>query len=168
MFRFFITVFVAALLSGCGKAPGPSGSEAAIAYGQQALAKGSYEAAIGWFSSALESDPNSAAAYRLRAEAYYMMAETMAALPKEGYGAERAADTPVTQLEKAIADATKATDLDPRDAAAYLVRAKAQHRKGGAGTKDKAVADCDKALELAADGPVAAEAKKLREQIRGG
>ena len=44
----------------------------------------------------------------------------------------------------------------------------AQHRKGGAGTKDKAVADCDKALELAADGPVAAEAKKLREQIRGG
>jgi tetratricopeptide (TPR) repeat protein len=133
--------------------------------GQRALEKGSLDSAIGWLGSAIQREPNNAVAYRLMAKARYLKAESMG--EPQGLGAERAVDTPASLFNRAIEDATKAIELDPKDAEAFLIRAQAQHRKGGDEAKSGALADCKKVLELAPDGPVAEEAKKLRDQIGG-
>jgi tetratricopeptide (TPR) repeat protein len=167
MYRSLLLIAVVVLLPGCGTAPTTaSTAEVSLANGERALENGSYEAAIGWLSSAITADGNNAAAYRLRAKAYCRKAEGAPKL--QGMAAAKAAETPAQVFDQAVADATRAIELDPRDAEAYLVRAQAQHRKGGDKAKELALADCDKALELAAQGPVAAEAKKLRDAIRGG
>src|SRR5262249_23227162 len=129
MYRLFLLLAAAALLCGCGTAP-PTASTAEIclANGERALEGGSYDAAIGWLTSAIEADGKSAAAYGLRAGAYCRRAESMPA-KFEGMAAEKAAETPARVLDNAIADATRAIELDPRDAGAYLVRAQAQRRK---------------------------------------
>ena len=170
MVRFIGLLAVAVLLPGCGptavtsvpSAP-PPGQE--LANAERSLANGSYEAAIGWLDGAIEKDPKNAAAYRLRAKANFAKAEKLE-MPK-GFGAEKIVETPAKLLESSIADATKAIELDPKDAEAYLLRAKARQRQGSDKAKEQAAADCDKAVELAGEGAVGAEAQKLREGLRG-
>jgi tetratricopeptide (TPR) repeat protein len=166
MYRFWILLTVTVLLPGCGTAvPSPSEAQVCFANGERALGLGSYEVAIGWLSSAIAADPKNAAAHRLRAKAYVLKAEGMK--PLTGMAAQKTAETPEKVVDNAIADATTALELDPRDAEAYLLRARAQRRKGGDKAKEQALADCDKALELATSGPLADEAKKVRDEIRG-
>jgi tetratricopeptide (TPR) repeat protein len=165
MVRCGILLAAAVLLCGCGKSSGPSEAEVCFANGERALGLGSYEVAIGWLSSAIAADPKNAAAYRLRAKAYY---RKLGGMPKlEGIAAEKSAETHAGVLEHALEDANTAIQLDPRDAEAYLVRARARIRKGDDKAKEQALADCDKAAELAAAGPVGDEAKALRQEISG-
>src|SRR5262249_18359219 len=114
MYRSLILLAVAVLLPGCGTAvTTASTAEIGLANGERALQVGSNEAAIGWLSSAITADGKSAVAYRLRAKAYCRKAEGMPKL--EGMAAAKAAETPAQVLDQAIADATTAIELDPRD-----------------------------------------------------
>jgi tetratricopeptide (TPR) repeat protein len=171
MGRYSGLIIVIALAAGCSTNPNATSppAEVELTNGQRALEKGSYDSAVAWLGSAIAREPNNALAYRLRAKANYLKASGMTE-PKDGLGAERAADSPEKAFDRAIADASKAIELDPKDAEAYLVRAQARHGKRGKGKGsdedvDSARADCKKALELAPEGPLADEAKKLQEQL---
>src|SRR5262249_54961281 len=130
MQRIWILLLILVLLPSCGpSAPSQSEAQVYFANGERALGLGSYQVAIGWLSSAIAAEPKNAAAHRLRAKAYVLKAEGMK--PLTGMAAQKTAETPEKVVDNAIADATTAIELDPRDAEAYLLRARAQRRKGG-------------------------------------
>ena len=106
-------------------------------HGWACLDKGKYDDAIADFDKAIALDPNDAAAYGNRGNAYYSKGE----------------------VDRAIADFDKVIALDPNDAIAYDNRGVAYEKKGD---KEKAIADFRKALEIA---PSFQEAKAALERL---
>ena len=86
-------------------------------HGWACLDKGKYDDAIADFDKAIALDPNDAAAYGNRGNAYYSKGE----------------------VDRAIADYTKVIALNPNDAKAYYNRGNAYDDKGEV---DRAIADC--------------------------
>ena len=92
-------------------------------HGWACLDKGKYDDAIADFDKAIALDPNDAAAYGNRGNAYYSKGE----------------------VDRAIADYTKAIALDPKLVQARYNRGIAYRKKGD---KEQAIADFRKALEI--------------------
>jgi len=92
-------------------------------HGWACLDKGKYDDAIADFDKAIALDPNDAAAYGNRGNAYYSKGE----------------------VDRAIADYTKAIALDPNFADAYTNRGVVYYEKGN---KEQTIADFRKVLAI--------------------
>jgi len=127
--------------------------------GTQAYFLGEYDAAIRYFTEALESEPDVGEVYNRRALAYHEKGEYDRALADYEQALEHQSDPAmvynnraityldVGELDKARADLGKAIELDPRLGKAYFNRALVH---AGLGDYDAAIADLGQALQYPA------------------
>jgi tetratricopeptide (TPR) repeat protein len=102
----------------------PNDAQSYFNRGKANIAKGQYDQAISDYTKAIELNPNSAEAYRLRGDAYLFF---------KG------------QLDLAISDYNKVLEIRPKDSGTYLNLGVAYGNKG---QYDLAISDFNKALEI--------------------
>jgi tetratricopeptide (TPR) repeat protein len=121
--------------------------------------RGEYEAAIADFTEALNLDPDMQAAWMLRGRALYASVSYVYSMGENFSGVDTTiilgAVVPQEKkavYDRAIADFTQATRLDPNNAKAYIERGGAYSAKGD---YDRAIADYNQALRLDPNNAVA-------------
>ncbi len=150
-----LLILVAFLVVSCGSPvpttlPALEDAQAYVERGDSLSEEGQYVEAIDHFSAAIELEPDYAEAYFLRGRAHYDYASRVI-VEATGQGTENIPLLPeeaVQHLEQAVADYTRAIELDPRYAKAYNNRG---NTYAALGEKERALDDYDVALELEPD-----------------
>ena len=133
------------------------GEFSALSQGRRYEAKGDHDKALASFSNAVESDPNSAAAYTARAKIYaarkdndhaiadYTKAIAIQPANLGAYRDRASAYRANNNFTAAVADYTKVIELDPSNAFAYLFRG---HSHADLKNKAAAIADFSKSITI--------------------
>lgn len=145
-------ILTALLMASCASPvrttfPALDDAQAYIERGRSLSEEGRHLEALDHFSAATELEPQNAEAYFLRGRAHYDYA-TQVITEVTGQGPENAPFLPeeaLQHLQEAVADYTRATELDPQYAKAYNNRGNAY---AALGEDESALTDYDLALKI--------------------
>lgn len=147
-----LLILVALLVASCGSPvattlPALEDAQAYVQRGNSLSEEGHYLEAIDQFSAGIELEPDNAEPYFLRGRAHYDYASRVIA-EATGQGPENVpfpSEEAVQHLEHAVADYTRAIDLDPQYVKAYNNRGNAY---AALGEEESALDDYDMGLQL--------------------